>query len=140
MMSWTIRTRLMVGVALSVLVLVAINGVYNYQQARSALVESVSDTVQRSGTSTRRFVSTWLASKAQVVESAAQAIANAPDPIPVLTQGNNAGSFLYMYLGTRAGEMIMFPAESLPDDFDPAPGPGSFKLRRNSNALLPPLY
>lgn len=140
MTSWTIRTRLMVGVALSVLVLVAINGIYNYQQARSALVESVSDTVQRSGTSTRRFVSTWLTSKAQVVESAAQAIANAPDPIPVLTQGNNAGNFLYMYLGTRAGDMIMFPAESLPDDYDPRTRPWFIQAQEEQQRIVTAPY
>ncbi|WP_028669702.1 methyl-accepting chemotaxis protein [Saccharospirillum impatiens] len=140
MTSWNIRTRLMVGVALSVMVLVAINGIYNYQQARSTLVESVSDTVQRSGTNTRRFVSTWLSSKAQVVESAAQAIANAPEPVPVLTQGSNAGSFLYMYLGTRAGDMIMFPAETLPDDFDPRTRPWFIQAQQEQQRIVTAPY
>lgn len=140
MTSWNIRTRLMVGVAVSVLLLVAINGIYNYQQARATLVESVSDTVQRSGTSTRRFVSTWLSSKAQVVDSAAQSIADAPDPIPVLIQGNNAGNFLYMYLGTRTGEMIMFPDETLPDDFDPRTRPWFIQAQKEKQRIVTAPY
>lgn len=140
MTSWNIRTRLMVGVALSVLLLVAINGVYNYQQARSALVDSVSDTVQRSGTSTRRFVSTWLSNKAQIVDSAAQAITEVKTPIPVLVQGSNAGNFLYMYLGTRTGEMIMFPDETLPDDYDPRTRPWFEQAQKEQQRIITAPY
>ena len=87
-------------VALSVLILVAVNGVVNYLQARNNLSAAVEDRIQRSGSATSRFVAHWLTAKQAVLDGSAEALNAGRGVLPVVAQGASAGDFLYMYLGT----------------------------------------
>jgi len=138
--SMSIRARIMGGVALTVLVLVAINGFFNYQQARSNLVDSVNDLLIRSGENTSRFVTNWIDSKQQVLNGYAQSIQAGTDIATAVQQGADSGDFLYMYVGTRSGEMIMRPDEALPDDYDPRTRPWFTQARQAGGPIITPPY
>ncbi|WP_229805423.1 methyl-accepting chemotaxis protein [Saccharospirillum salsuginis] len=136
----SIRARIMGGVALTVLVLVAVNGFFNYQQARSNLVDSVNDLLVRSGENTSRFVTNWIDSKQQVLDGAAQSIQAGTEIATAVQQGADSGDFLYMYVGTRSGEMIMRPDEPLPDDYDPRTRPWFTQARQAGGPIITPPY
>ncbi|GGX63992.1 methyl-accepting chemotaxis protein [Saccharospirillum salsuginis] len=140
MKSMSIRARIMGGVALTVLVLVAVNGFFNYQQARSNLVDSVNDLLVRSGENTSRFVTNWIDSKQQVLDGAAQSIQAGTEIATAVQQGADSGDFLYMYVGTRSGEMIMRPDEPLPDDYDPRTRPWFTQARQAGGPIITPPY
>lgn len=140
MKSMSIRARIMGGVALTVLVLVAINGLFNYQQARSNLMDSVNNLLVRSGENTSRFVADWIQSKQLVLSGAADSIQDGTETATAVQQGADSGDFLYMYLGTRSGEMIMRPDSPLPDDYDPRTRPWYKQAQDAGEAIITPPY
>ncbi|PTY36997.1 hypothetical protein BGP77_06860 [Saccharospirillum sp. MSK14-1] len=140
MKSLSIRARLMGSVAFSVLILVAINGVINYLQARNNLSEAVEDRIQRSGSATSRFVAHWLTAKQAVLDGSADALNAGRGVLPVVAQGASAGDFLYMYLGTSGGRMLIQPETALPDDYDPRTRPWYQQAQQQNDLILTPPY
>ncbi|WP_108124694.1 methyl-accepting chemotaxis protein [Saccharospirillum mangrovi] len=140
MKSLSIRARLMGSVALTVLVLVAINGAFNYLQARNNLSETVDDRIHRSGTAASRFVANWLVAKQAVLDGAADALETGGAILPVVAQGARSGDFLYMYLGTAAGRMLIQPETALPDDYDPRTRPWYSQAQARGGHILTPPY
>lgn len=123
MASMSIRARLMMSVGGAVLVLVTINGFVNYFQARSNLHESVSEIITRTGENTTRFVATWFSARSQIVSGAADAYQSGVSTQDTVKQGQLAGNFEVMYVGTSDGQMITYPAINLPADYDPRSRP-----------------
>ncbi|MFY0663613.1 MAG: methyl-accepting chemotaxis protein [Natronospirillum sp.] len=60
------------------------------------------------------------------------------DHVLRLTQGG--GDFLYAYLGTAQGEMIMYPPEPSPDDYDPRVRPWYQQSSSGNRSVLTPPY
>jgi methyl-accepting chemotaxis protein len=92
------------------------------QATRDALTKEVEETGVLASTS----IANWVDGRRLLVENLGQNIALDAKPEtakqlirrPILEQ-----SFLYSYLGSATGEMIMFPESALPDDYDPRQRP-----------------
>lgn len=140
MKSWSIRASLMVSVALTVLVLVAIAGAFNYQQARVSLAENVNDRIIRAGQNTSRFVGNWVDIRGQIVNAAAAALRGGQAIEPVINQGQASGKFLFMYVGTGDGKMIMHPQDALPAGYDPRTRPWFIQAQSRNQQIITPPY
>lgn len=136
----SIRARLMIGVALSAAILVAISGLFSYQQTRSGLLANIDDLISRTGQATSAYVSTWIASRGQVVSGAVGALDAGIDILPTVRQGQASGDFLYMYVGTSQGQMLIHPDEALPPDFDPRTRPWYQQAQSQRRLILTPPY
>ncbi|MCH8530773.1 MAG: methyl-accepting chemotaxis protein [Saccharospirillum sp.] len=136
----SIRARLMIGVALAAALLVAISSLFSYHQTRNGLIANIDDLISRTGQATSTYVSSWIASRGQVVSGAAMALDVGTEIIPTVTQGQSSGDFLYMYVGTSQGQMLMHPEESLPADFDPRTRPWYQQAQSQRRLILTPPY
>lgn len=138
--SLSIRSRLMIVVGATVFVLVTLYGLYNYQQARDRLSKEVSELIDRTGTDTARFVSSWLDSRQAILDGAAEALSEGRDILPVVSQGAASAEFLYMYVGTPDGQMLIRPSTELPADFDPRTRPWYQQAQSAGSMVLTPPY
>ena len=136
----SIRARLMIGVALAAALLVAISSLFSYHQTRNGLIANIDDLISRTGQATSTYVSSWIASRGQVVSGAAMALDVGTEIMPTVTQGQSSGDFLYMYVGTSQGQMLMHPEESLPADFDPRTRPWYQQAQSQRRLILTPPY
>ncbi|WP_430460488.1 methyl-accepting chemotaxis protein [Thalassolituus sp. LLYu03] len=118
----SIRTQLMMAVGGTILVLIALSSLFTYQQARSNLEAAITERILVTGEKTSRYVSSWLNAKTQVLKGTSNALVNG-DTVPVVEQGLESGQFMFLYLGTKSGEMIMRPDDELPADYDPRERP-----------------
>lgn len=92
------------------------------QATRDALTKKVEET----GTLASQSISNWVDGRRLLVENLGESIALGAqsDRVkqliqrPILEQ-----SFLYSYLGSASGEMLMFPESALPEDYDPRKRP-----------------
>ncbi|XOV81237.1 MAG: methyl-accepting chemotaxis protein [Aestuariibacter sp.] len=140
MNSMSIRTRLMISIGLTVFILVTINGFFNYQQARSGLQDSVSEILSRTGDSTARFVNNWFEVKRQMVSGAAQSLQLGNDISSIVQQGQLAGKFEVMYIGTVDGQMLTYPTINLPADYDPRSRPWYVQAQQKGGQTVTPPY
>ncbi|WP_338292608.1 methyl-accepting chemotaxis protein [Planctobacterium marinum] len=140
MNSISIRARLMLSVGVAVFVLVTINGIVNYMQARSGLKESVTEIIARTGENTTRFVSNWFKVKSQIVSGAAEALQMGNDIQNTVQQGQLAGKFEVMYVGAGDGRMLTYPAINLPADYDPRSRPWYQQAQQARKQIVTPPY
>ena len=130
----------MLSVGVAVFVLVTINGIVNYMQARSGLKESVTEIIARTGENTTRFVSNWFKVKSQIVSGAAEALQLGNDIQNTVQQGQLAGKFEVMYVGAGDGRMLTYPAINLPDDYDPRSRPWYQQAQQARKQIVTPPY
>lgn len=140
MTSLSIRARLMLSVGLSVLILVTLNGFFNYQKASSNLKDSVSEILTRTGDNTSRFVNNWFVVKSQIVTGAAEALKLGNKVDDVVRQGQLAGKFEVMYVGEGNGRMLTFPPLDLPGDYDPRTRPWYTQAVQANKQIVTPPY
>lgn len=140
MNSISIKARLMMSVGAVVFILVTINGIVNYIQARSGLKESVSEIITRTGENTTRFVSNWFKVKSQIVSGAAEALQLGNDIQNTVQQGQLAGKFKVMYVGAGDGRMLTYPAINLPADYDPRSRPWYKQAQQARKQIVTPPY
>lgn len=136
----SIRARLMISVGATVLVLVALNGLINYWQARSNLQDSVSEIITRTGENTTRFVSTWFSVKSQMISGAAEGLQAGISIENTVQLGQLAGKFEVMYVGAGDGRMVTFPAINLPADYDPRSRPWYTQAVQAGRQTVTPPY
>ncbi|BDX06595.1 methyl-accepting chemotaxis protein [Planctobacterium marinum] len=130
----------MLSVGVAVFVLVTINGIVNYMQARSGLKESVTEIIARTGENTTRFVSNWFKVKSQIVSGAAEALQMGNDIQNTVQQGQLAGKFEVMYVGAGDGRMLTYPAINLPADYDPRSRPWYQQAQQARKQIVTPPY
>ncbi|MCD8521836.1 MAG: methyl-accepting chemotaxis protein [Saccharospirillaceae bacterium] len=118
----SIRKQMMLAVGSTILVLLALSGVFTYEQARSSLEQAIGERIQVTGERASRYVSSWISNKGQVLSGTAKALLE-NEAIPVIEQGLESGNYMYLYLGTDTGDMIMRPDDELPADYDPRKRP-----------------
>ncbi|MAY13987.1 MAG: chemotaxis protein [Oceanospirillaceae bacterium] len=118
----SIRKQMMLAVGGTILVLLALSGIFTYEQARSSLEQAIGERIQVTGERASRYVSSWINNKGQVLSGTAKALING-DRITVIEQGLTSGDYMFLYLGTDSGEMIMRPDDELPADYDPRTRP-----------------
>jgi methyl-accepting chemotaxis protein len=135
MKSLSVKQKLTFATALVVLVLLSIFSVLNYSQAKNRIVSNVNADITQIGQSLSGFVSDWIGTKHSILASASLFSSNRNNHDQILEQGQKAGDFLYMYIGSDKGEMIMIPKEDLPDDYDPRTRPW-YKQALNENAPI----
>lgn len=136
----SIKTRLMISVGLAVFILVTINGFVNYSLARNGLHDNVNEILSRTGDNTSRFVNTWFTAKSQMISGAVQALNQGNDINSVVKQGQLAGKFEVMYVGSAQGEMITYPAINLPADYDPRTRPWFTQAIGERGQIVTPPY
>lgn len=135
-----VRQKLTYATALITLVLLVGYGFMNYQQTKSRITESVGNQIDQAGQNLASFVTNWIDAKQTILASASAFSLERDQHTQILTQGKNAGDFLYMYIGTVEGEMIMIPAEDLPDDYDPRTRPWYQQAQSQNRAILTAPY
>ena len=139
MNSMSIRARLMISVGIAVFIAVTINGLINYWQARSNFKENVSEILVRTGDNTSSFVSNWFNVRSEMVSGAAQSLQLGNDIDSVVQQGQLAGKFEVMYVGTGDGQMKTYPAINLPSDYDPRSRPWyTQSIQAREQVVTPP--
>lgn len=140
MKNLSIRKKLMLAVGATILVLLALSSAFSYQQARASLAGEISERIRVTGEKTATFVSHWLKTKSTVVAAAVNSLnTNLPEG-DIVTQGQRAGNFLFLYLGTQQGEMIMRPDEELPADYDPRIRPWYKQARQQGKQIVTAPY
>lgn len=130
----------MLSLGLSVFVLVTINGLFNYRQAHSGLEENVFEILTRTGDNTSRFVENWFSVKRQMVSGSGQSLQTSGDVMNTIRQGQLAGKFEIMYVGTASGEMITYPAIDLPADYDPRTRPWYREAQQKNGQIITEPY
>lgn len=139
MTTMSIRARLMISVGAVIFILVTVNGVVNYYQARSTMQDSAYEIVTRTGENASRFVASWIKAKQQLIAGSAQANQSGIDIDNVLKQGQQAGKFEVMFYGTSDGRMLTHPIINLPSDYDPRTRPWFMQAQQISDvAVIPP--
>ncbi|MBO6864160.1 MAG: HAMP domain-containing protein [Alphaproteobacteria bacterium] len=125
-MKLTIGTRILLLTAVTVLaVFVAFIVYFTFEQrveTRSALQSHVSE----SGSLASLSVANWVSARRLLIENLADNIEkqSAPDQVRELVNAKVLeDNFLYAYFGSNQGEMIMYPNEALPADYDPRKRP-----------------
>ncbi len=129
MKNMSIRRQLMLAVGGTILVLLALSSLFSYQQARNSLSEEISERIRITGDKTGSFVSSWIKGKGQVVSASVSSLNSNLAPDDIVALGQRAGDFMYLYLGTQDGDMVMRPNDELPADYDPRVRPW-YKLAR----------
>jgi methyl-accepting chemotaxis protein len=107
------------GVVILVFVVFAI--ILDNQQS-SHNTRQIEQNITSTGNITAEAISNWFAGQNNLLTAAAQAIASASIPeegVKLLDEAIYKNSFMYTYLGTAAGKMMMFPNDPLPDGYDP---------------------
>ena len=140
MKSMSIRKKLMLAVGTTILVLLALSSLFSYQQARDSLTEAISERIRVTGEKTSTFVSHWIAAKGAVVSAAVKALNSDQAVGDIVAQGQQAGEFLFLYLGTAQGQMTMRPNEELPADYDPRIRPWYTEARKQGRQIVTAPY
>lgn len=140
MKSLSVKQKLTLSTAVVVLVLLTAYSLLNYQQARARVVLSASNEIARVGNNVSGFVADWIVSKRAILSAASGFSNDRDNHNQILQQGQLSGDFLYMYFGTRDGEMIMFPAETLPNDYDPRTRPWYQQATQQNGPILTEPY
>lgn len=140
MNSMSIRARLMISVGIAVFIAVTINGVINYWQAKTNLVDNVSEILVRTGDNTSSFVSNWFSVRSQMIAGAAESLQRGSEIDSIVQQGQLAGKFEVMYVGAGDGRMITYPAISLPADYDPRSRPWYTQAQQAREQVVTPPY
>lgn len=125
-MNLTIGTRILLLTAVTVLaVFVAFIVYFTFKQqveTRNTLQSHVSET----GSLASLSVANWVSARRLLIENLADNIEkqSAPDQVRELVNAKVLeDNFLYAYFGSNQGEMIMYPNEALPADYDPRKRP-----------------
>ena len=140
MKNLSIRKKLMLAVGATILVLLALSSAFSYQQARASLAGEISERIRVTGEKTATFVSHWLKTKSTVVAAAVNSLNTNLSEGDIVTQGQRGGNFLFLYLGTQQGEMIMRPDEELPADYDPRIRPWYKQARQQGKQIVTAPY
>lgn len=140
MRALSIRLKVMITTGLVVLVLLLIYSALTYNQTRNQIVSNVRGEIDLIGTNLSTFVTDWIDSKHTILESASAFSNDRNNHDQILKQGQTAGNFLYMYIGSTEGEMIMIPKENLPDDYDPRTRPWYEQAQSTNGKILTEPY
>ncbi|EAR08224.1 methyl-accepting chemotaxis protein [Reinekea blandensis] len=136
----SVKQKLTFSTAIVVLVLLAAYSFLNYQQAKTRVINSANNDIARVGDNLAGFVADWIEAKRTILDAASGFSEIRSSHNQILEQGQQSGDFLYMYFGTRDGEMIMFPQESLPDDYDPRTRPWYQQATQQNGPILTEPY
>ena len=125
-MSLNIGSRILLAAALIVVTtFVAFILYFDFQQ-RTAIQESLQSKLAETGSLATAGIANWLDGRKLLVESLGQNIAQNNDSDSVkglVSRPALANTFMFSYFGSASGEMLMFPSDELPADYDPRKRP-----------------
>lgn len=139
MMPVSISKKLMISVGFAIFILLSISSFYSYQKTRENVQQGIEQQIQLTGEKTSAYVSSWIRNKAQILRGTAQALEKG-DRDNVIVHGQVAGDFLFLYLGTKQGDMFMHPDDPLPSDYDPRKRPWYEMAARENRLVLTAPY
>jgi methyl-accepting chemotaxis protein len=107
-------------VLLVCIVLLGFAVLIDYQQSRQIRAQ-IENTITTTGTITAKAVSNWFSGPKQLLDAAADFIADTGSATgqEIMKLPPYGDTFLLRYFGTADGKMHMLPNNKLPDDYDP---------------------
>jgi len=136
----SVKQKITIATALVVLISVTFFSYINYSRAKQQIVQQAETDIVNIGENLTTFVSNWISSKQTILAAASQFSTDRANHARILEQGQKSGDFLYMYIGSDQGEMIMFPKEDLPADYDPRTRPWYKQAKQQNRAILTAPY
>lgn len=118
--------KILIAASLLVVAAFSLFSLYNDYLQRNAIQEDLENYLHEIGSLSADNIANWLSGRILLLESTAQSITNNSSPssvISLIEQKALADTFLYAYLGTRSGEFISRPEDSIPADYDPRSRP-----------------
>ncbi|WP_199244010.1 methyl-accepting chemotaxis protein [Bacterioplanes sanyensis] len=140
MNNMSIRKQLMLAVGCTILVLLALSSVYSYYQARASLAGEISERIRITGIKTASFVSNWIDAKGKIVSASTGSLNSNLSAGDIVANGQRAGGFMYLYLGTQDGNMVMRPDDELPAGYDPRVRPWYTQAKQAGKQIITPPY
>ena len=118
--------KILIAASLLVVAAFSLFSLYNDYLQRNAIQEDLENYLHEIGSLSADNIANWLSGRILLLESTAQSITNNSSPssvVSLIEQKALADTFLYTYLGTRSGEFISRPDDSIPADYDPRSRP-----------------
>ncbi|WLD58210.1 methyl-accepting chemotaxis protein [Salinispirillum sp. LH 10-3-1] len=140
MPSMNLKTKLLAAVLIMAFIAIAVRAITSFLDLRNQARQGVLNEITLAGNVLSGNVASWVADNIRLMETAAARLeaGDTLDHVLRLTQGG--GDFLYAYLGTTQGDMIMYPPETLPSDYDPRVRPWYQQSSRANDSILTPPY
>lgn len=136
----TLKTKLLLAVLIMAFVAIAVRAATSFFDLRQQARTSVLNEITLAGNLLSSNVAGWVSDNRRLMETAARRLQAGEALESVLPFSQQAGGYLYTYLGTTQGEMIMFPDEPLPADFDPRTRPWYQQANNAGRSVLTPPY
>jgi len=125
-MSLNIGSRILLAAALIVVTTFVAFILYFDLQQKSAIQASLQSKLVETGSLATTGIANWIDGRKLLVESLGQNIAQKNDSDSVkdlVSRPALADTFMFSYFGSASGEMLMFPPDELPADYDPRKRP-----------------
>lgn len=118
--------KILLAASLVVIAAFSVFTLYNDYLQRNAIKDDLENYLHEIGNLGSSTIENWLSGRILLLESTAQSVASDSEEtrvISLIEQKALANTFLYTYLGTRGGQFISRPKDTIPDDYDPRTRP-----------------
>jgi len=135
----SIKSRLVLTVALLVVAGLAMVSAFNFLSLRTTTLASVNASAQSLALARAEGIGQWIAGKSAVVGALLPAT-RLDDPMPALTQAVKSGFFDTTYIGYQDKRAIFSTPQNLPPDWDPTGRPWYQQAARGQGVVLTEPY
>jgi len=135
----SIKSRLVLTVALLVVAGLAMVSAFNFLSLRTTTLASVNASAQSLALARAEGIGQWIAGKSAVVGALLPAT-RVDDPMPALTQAVKSGFFDTTYIGYQDKRAIFSTPQNLPPDWDPTGRPWYQQAARGQGVVLTEPY
>jgi methyl-accepting chemotaxis protein len=135
----SIKSRLVLTVALLVVAGLAVVSAFNFLSLRTTTLASVNASTQSLALARAEGIGQWIAGKSAVVGALLPAT-QVDDPMPALTQAVKSGFFDTTYIGYQDKRAIFSTPQNLPPDWDPTGRPWYQQAARGQGVVLTEPY
>ena len=135
----SIKTRLVLTVAVLVVVSLVLVSAFNFLSLRSTTRASVNASAQSLALARAEGIGQWVASKSAVVGALLPAT-RMEDPMPAITQAVKSGLFDTTYIGYQDKRIIFSTPQNLPPGYDPTGRPWYLQAAKGQGVVLTEPY
>jgi methyl-accepting chemotaxis protein len=135
----SIKTRLVLTVAILVVVSLVVVSTFNFLSLRSTTRASVNASAQSLALARAEGIGQWVAGKSAVVGALLPAT-QVEDPMPALTQAVRSGFFDTTYIGYQSKKATFSTPQNLPPDWDPTGRPWYLQAAKGQGVVLTEPY
>ncbi|OKL45068.1 methyl-accepting chemotaxis protein [Pseudovibrio exalbescens] len=139
----SILTKALLVALASVFFVFAAFAYYNDALQRSSIQNEVSAFLDSVTETTADSMGNWLEGRIMLLNSVSETIAKlepGQDPVDTLSKDFMVNNFDFSYMGTSAGEFLMWPKGPVPEGFDPRERPWYKDAASHNNAVLTEPY